>query len=57
MRDRHCPFIIASESVQTRISITNRVSGEGGEQIYGRFPSKYFYLFGTTYYLNVYFRF
>ena len=27
MRDRHCPFIIASESVQTRISITNRVSG------------------------------
>ena len=34
-----------------------QVRGEGGEQIYGRFPSKYFYLFGTTYYLNVYFRF
>ncbi|MCR2030186.1 TonB-dependent receptor [Alistipes timonensis] len=28
-----------------------------GDYIYGRFPSKYFYLFGTTYYLNVYFRF
>ena len=24
---------------------------------YTRFPSKYFYLLGTTYYLNVYFRF
>ena len=24
---------------------------------YGRFDSKYFYLFGTTYYLNIYFRF
>ena len=35
----------------------SKVRGEGGEQIYGRFPSKYFYLFGTTYYLNVYFRF
>ena len=22
-----------------------------------RFPAKYFYMFGTTYYLNVYFRF
>nr|WP_195458169.1 TonB-dependent receptor [Alistipes sp. D31t1_170403_E11] len=35
----------------------SKVRGTGGEQIYGRFPSKYFYLFGTTYYLNVYFRF
>ena len=35
----------------------SKVRGKGGEQIYGRFPSKYFYLFGTTYYLNVYFRF
>ena len=35
----------------------SKVRGEGGEQIYGRFPSKYFYLFGTTYYLNLYFRF
>ena len=35
----------------------SKVRGNGGEQIYGRFPSKYFYLFGTTYYLNVYFRF
>ena len=24
---------------------------------YQKFPSKYFYMFGTTYYLNVYFRF
>ena len=35
----------------------SKVRGEGGDYIYGRFPSKYFYLFGTTYYLNVYFRF
>ena len=28
-----------------------------GDYIFGRFPSKYFYLFGTTYYLNVYLRF
>lgn len=37
----------------------SKVRGEGGagSEIYGRFPSKYFYLFGTTYYLNVYFRF
>ena len=35
----------------------SKVRGNVGEQIYGRFPSKYFYLFGTTYYLNVYFRF
>lgn len=35
----------------------SKVRGEGGEQMYKRFPSKYFYLFGTTYYLNVYFRF
>ena len=35
----------------------SKVRGESGDYIYGRFPSKYFYLFGTTYYLNVYFRF
>ena len=35
----------------------SKVRGEGGDYIHGRFPSKYFYLFGTTYYLNVYFRF
>ena len=27
------------------------------KQYYSRFDSKYFYLLGTTYYLNVYFRF
>lgn len=34
----------------------SKVRTETGQK-YGRFPSKYFYLFGTTYYLNVYFRF
>ncbi|MEG2612559.1 MAG: TonB-dependent receptor [Alistipes sp.] len=30
---------------------------QSGKTFYTRFPSKYFYLLGTTYYLNVYFRF
>ena len=28
IRERHIPFIIASEKVQTRISVTSRVIGE-----------------------------
>lgn len=35
----------------------SKVRGESGDYMYGRFPSKYFYLFGTTYFLNVYIRF
>ena len=34
----------------------NRVRTDKGTQ-YKRFDSKYFYMLGTTYYLNVYFRF
>lgn len=34
----------------------NRMRTSEGTE-YSRFPSKYFYLLGTTYYLNVYFRF
>lgn len=30
---------------------------ETGDYIFGRFPSKYFYMLGTTYFLNVYLRF
>ena len=33
-----------------------RASGTG-DYVFGRFPSKYFYLLGTTYFLNVYLRF
>ena len=35
----------------------NKVRGTDGEYMYSRFPSKYFYLFGTTYFLNLYIRF
>ena len=28
-----------------------------GDYVFGRFPSKYFYMLGTTYFLNVYLRF
>ena len=34
----------------------NRMRTSEGTE-YSRFPSKYFYMLGTTYYLNVYFRF
>ena len=35
----------------------NRVRASNGETRYSRFDSKYFYMLGTNYYLNVYFRF
>jgi len=35
----------------------NKVREQSGTTYYQRFDSKYFYLLGTTYYLNVYFRF
>lgn len=35
----------------------NKVRNTNGDQIYTRFDSKYFYMLGTNYYLNVYFRF
>lgn len=39
---------------QMRMSKTR---SKTGDDVYSRFDSKYFYMFGTTYYLNVYFRF
>ncbi len=35
----------------------NKSRAANGDQIYSRFDSKYFYMLGTTYYLNLYFRF
>ena len=35
----------------------NKVRDAKGDTKYTRFDSKYFYMLGTTYYLNVYFRF
>mgnify|MGYP005800117315 CR=1 FL=1 len=35
----------------------NRVRASNGETRYSRFDSKYFYMLGTNYYLNVYLRF
>ncbi len=35
----------------------NKIRTEGGETKYTRFDSKYFYMLGTTYYLNLYVRF
>ncbi|MEG1863997.1 MAG: TonB-dependent receptor [Alistipes sp.] len=35
----------------------NKTRDKNGDTKYTRFDSKYFYMFGTTYYLNVYFRF
>lgn len=35
----------------------SKVRSTTGEYIFGRFPSKYFYMLGTTYFLNVYLRF
>ena len=35
----------------------NRVRASNGETLYKRFDSKYFYMLGTNYYLNVYLRF
>ena len=46
---------------QMRLRRTRGWNGEAGsnpaEAFYSRFDSKYFYMLGTTYFLNVYFRF
>ena len=45
---------------QMRLQRTRGKDGAGGTpsvSYYSRFDSKYFYLFGTTYYANIYFRF
>ncbi len=40
---------------QMRLKVNEDASGNA--MSYGRFDSKYFYMFGTTYYFNLYFRF